>query len=335
MNGMRHTTRGKRGFDEKASENMANETPSMAMYAALKRFGVSNREAASFLLNTKLTFDGRMIQDRVDESSQLSRRIVRTRPGELAVGLFNNFHLTCPRLAQRLIEQTAVKSCGGDSIEASRRIVGAFSTTYADAMCDALVECGVDDFMYRNMVTYINHVDLSDEAGRAVLHVMLFVITGCVGNPNTASLLTVDYATQFLGADYQTAPTVIGNESGTSSRAGAGLGLVRMVGGRIKAGTRMHVLNPKGTEIGLLPQARHTVTDVGEDVSRRHAFAWREDGRWFLKDLGSKNGTRVIKGSSGAEVTLEPNGKPCEVHPTDTVCLGATTRFLVMPVLEP
>lgn len=334
--GINVTLRDRPGTRTKLKEgpHMANETPSMVMYAAFKHFGMSNRDVANLLINTKLTFDGRMIQDRVSESSQLSRRIVRTKPGDLTIGMFNNFHLTCPRLTNKLIECVAIKYCGGDLAAASRELSRQLSGECAEKMAAALSFYGIDEFMYRNMVSYINHVDLIDENGRAVLHTMLFTITGCVGSPNTASLLTMDYATEFLGADYQTAPTVITNEpAGAQLPSGAGLGVVRMVDGRIKAGTRMHVLNPEGTEIGLFPQAKHTVCDVGEDASRRHAFAWRQEGCWYLKDLGSTNGTHVIDGSTGAEVELEPNGAPYEIHPTDTICLGKTTRFLIMPVL--
>jgi len=311
------------------------ETPSMVMYAALKRFGLSNREAASLLLNTRLTFDGHMIKSRIDDSSQLSRRIVRTAPGELSIGLFNNFSLTCPRLASLLAEKRALKSCSGDINRASRELADELSGTCASAMAASLAVHGIDEFMYRNMVTYINHVELSDETGRTTLHLMLFVATGCIGNPETASLLTLDYAAQFLGADYQTAPTVISNvPSSSAGERNKGIGLVRMVDNRIVAGTRTHVLNPDGTEIGLFPQSRHTVADVGDDASRRHAYIWCEDDRWLVKDLGSTNGTQVIAGSSGEVTTLEPNGEPCELHPTDILCLGATTRFLTMPILE-
>ena len=305
------------------------------MYAAFKHFGMTYYDTANMLLNTQLTFDGRMIKDRIDESSQLSRRIVRTRPGDLSIGLFNSFHLTCPRLTSKIIGFLSLKHCKGDSKRATQMLIEEFSGDYANRMASALRSCNVDEFMYRNMISYINHVDLPDENGRAVLHVILFTVIGCVGNTNTASLLTVDYATQMLGADYQTAPTVIGNApTSARSRPSTGIGLLRIVDGHVKPGSPMHVLNPSGTEIGLFPQAKHTVSDVDGDVSRRHAYLWEENGCWYIKDLGSTNGTRLIEGATGNAFTLEPTGKPHEVSPTDTLCLGASTQFLVMPVLE-
>jgi hypothetical protein len=54
-------------------------------------------------------------------------------------------------------------------------------------------------------------------------------------------------------------------------------------------------------------------------VSRRHAQLWREGERWFLRDMGSRNGTRV-NGMSVIEAI--------EVRPGDRVSLGGATYRL-------
>ena len=56
-----------------------------------------------------------------------------------------------------------------------------------------------------------------------------------------------------------------------------------------------------------------------ECVSRRHAQLWREGGRWFLRDLGSSNGTRV----NGTRVV-----ERVEVRPGNRVSLGGATYRL-------
>jgi FHA domain-containing protein/uncharacterized protein DUF1707 len=56
-----------------------------------------------------------------------------------------------------------------------------------------------------------------------------------------------------------------------------------------------------------------------DSVSRRHAELWREAGRWYIRDLGSRNGTRV----NGLRV-LEPVG----VRPGDRITLGDATYRL-------
>ena len=59
---------------------------------------------------------------------------------------------------------------------------------------------------------------------------------------------------------------------------------------------------------------------VPEDcASRRHAEIWREGGRWFLRDLGSRNGTRL----NGMLVA-----GPVEIRAGDRVSLGGATYLL-------
>ena len=310
------------------------DTPSMVMYAAFKSCGMSNSESASQLLNTQLTFDGKMIRNRIDESSQLSRRVVRTTPGELSIGLFNDFHLVCPHLTKELIHNLAIRNCKGDVAKACQELIKQMSATYAEKMMTALNDYGVDSFLYENMISYFNHVDLPDDESRAVLLTMLFTITGCIGDPRTASVLTIDYASSFYGVEYQTAPTTIGAmPKKLHVPTNKTLGLVRVVEGCIKANARMHVLNHACTELGVLPESKHTVTEVEDDVSLRHALIWEEDGQWFLKDLGSTNGTRVTRGSTGETTKLEPNGAPYPIYPTDIIHLGSKTSFLIMPIL--
>jgi len=187
--------------------------------------------------------------------------------------------------------------------------------------------------MYRNMLVYIDHADLDQPQDRSLMLLMLFVVTGCTGNPHTASVIVVDYATNVLGSDYHTAQTIFCTPTADSTDdRSITLGLVRIVDGHILKDTPMHVLSPAGTTIGLMPNARHTVIDVGEDVSLEHARIWREDGSWLVRDLASTNGTRIIRHESGEVVTV--GNEPVAIDVTDTVCLGATTRFLVLPIME-
>ena len=74
-------------------------------------------------------------------------------------------------------------------------------------------------------------------------------------------------------------------------------------------GTRMLVGRAPNSDC-LLPE---------DCVSRRHAQVWRDGERWYLRDLGSRNGTRV----NGIRVT-----EPVEVRPGDRVSLGGATYRL-------
>jgi pSer/pThr/pTyr-binding forkhead associated (FHA) protein len=61
---------------------------------------------------------------------------------------------------------------------------------------------------------------------------------------------------------------------------------------------------------------------VPEDcASRRHAEIWRDGGRWFLRDLGSRNGTRLngmrvagrVEIRAGDRVSLGGRDVPAEL----------------------
>lgn len=318
-------------------------TPSSVMYAELKRLGMSNRDAAAALLNTQLTFDGQPLQARINESSQLSRRIVHTEPGEIPRGLFNSFHLSCPRIARAVIDEQSIERYHGDPDEAATGLLRSLAGAPSEKMLAALSERGIDGAVYRNMGSYIAHSDLPDNKDRFTLALMMFIVTGCLGNPRVASITVVDYATEVLGADFQTAQTVISAVAQpTELQTDPLLGLVRMVEGKIKAGAQMHVLNADGTEIGLLPKARHTIADVDADVSRRHARIWREKGTWFIEGLGSTNGTFLVSGVTSEEIVVElpraarvdgQKTTPVEIAATDILLLGSTTQFMVLPVM--
>ena len=312
------------------------KTPSATMYAALKECGISNREAAGTLLNTALTFDGRQLRDRIDESSQLSRRIVHTRPGEIPAELFCDFTQTCPAIEHQILRRLGVSRRTRREADPSQRLRQRLLADYAPAMEDALSACDVDPSLYRNMVTYLEQADLPREEDRTLLHLMLFVVTGCLGDPQAAADLLVPYATDTLGADFHTAHTVTSaNPYRAAKPVQLKLGIVRVVEGSIKAGSHIWTLDPAGTTIGLLAGSATDVTDVESDVSRQHARIWYEGGRWLLQDLGSTNGTHVISGASGLEskVGTDP-AEAVEIAATDTICLGASTRFVVMPLLS-
>ena len=69
--------------------------------------------------------------------------------------------------------------------------------------------------------------------------------------------------------------------------------------------------------LGRAPNCDCVLPD--ECVSRKHAQLWRDGERWFLRDIGSRNGTRV-NGVRVSEIT--------EVRPGDRVNLGGAVYRL-------
>jgi hypothetical protein len=77
---------------------------------------------------------------------------------------------------------------------------------------------------------------------------------------------------------------------------------------------------PRSTARMLIGRAPNCDCVLAEDcISRRHAHLWREGERWYLRDIGSRNGTRV----NGVRVT-----EAIEVRPGDRVSLGGATYRL-------
>ena len=325
---------------------MAHEnSPSAVMYAELKELGLKKQESAALLLDTKRSFGGGLLGDRVESPSQLTRNIVQTAPGELGRALFQDFGRSAQTALGRM---TAKMRRGGMSAsEANRVIAGRFSGKSAEAMQCALDEYGIDSSVYRNALAHIGGLELENETDRAALYVMLFLITGCLGNPAEAAQEVERFAANRVGSAFRTTEASWdGAETDECRDSGADdmlLGLMRIVDGKLKGGS-LHRLStsPDGTEIGALAAGADTITDVDADVSRHHARIYREGGRWFIVGLKSTNGTSIISGSDKLERTVEPPKKdrprdyvpePVEIRPSDTICLGVSTRYLVMPIV--
>lgn len=85
-----------------------------------------------------------------------------------------------------------------------------------------------------------------------------------------------------------------------------------------------------GTVVGSMVTEGDAVVDVDADVSKRHARIWLDGGKWYIQDLKSTNGTYLIRGDSKAECPVA--GEPVELFASDTICLGATTCFMVWDV---
>jgi len=320
----------------------SNVYPSTVMYTVLKELGLSHAKSARILLRTQTTFDGQPLARRIEDSSQLSRRIVHVAPGQIPRTLFEDFAASVPVLSSKLLGRFATAQPGATPEQAAdafivQRLFGAH-----ERMGRALsAEGGAS--AYANAAVCIGRLQLDSETDRVLLHLMLFVTAGCTGDAREAARIVEDYAASHLDVHFDTAETAISSvpESGTPD-VELSLGLARIVSGKIKAGTQLYRLDPNGTELGLLPEGENAVSDVDSDVSRRHARIWREGGRWYIEGLQSTNGTLLVTGADRAEIIVEPpralrspdyTSQPVEINATDIICLGATTRFMVMPSL--
>jgi len=69
--------------------------------------------------------------------------------------------------------------------------------------------------------------------------------------------------------------------------------------------------------------AKCSIVFPGVAVSREHARLWmREDGRWVVRDLGSRNGTALVRGGDGAPAVRLPDRQDTPVVAGDAILLA-------------
>ncbi|HAM16302.1 MAG TPA: hypothetical protein DCP91_10720 [Eggerthellaceae bacterium] len=328
----------------------ANENaPSSILYADLKDLGCKNYDVALILMETDRRFGDMVLLDRIESRSQLSRYIVHVAPGEMSEAFFKDFTRSAPAVLA-LIAQRQTK---GDVARVAPLVAERYRGASADAMRQALEAYGADGSVYRNALSHIDSLPLENEVQRALLFLMLFIVAGCTGDPHRAAKVVHDFAANYAGAAFRTVEASIAlNADSASHGAGEGdgadetdvrLGLMRIVGGKLKSGSSLYPLatDAAGSIIGSLASGPAAITDVDADVSREHARIYRTGQHWYIVGLNSTNGTSVISGADKVVRTVEPprgerprgyEPEPMEILPSDTICLGASTRFMVMPI---
>ena len=314
-------------------------TPSSVMYAEFKTMGLGNRQVAFALIDTSCTFGKMNMRERIESRDRLSRHIVHVAPGELQPELFRDFAQSGQTLTCAMIDK--MKANGG---EAARAVFERFSGLGAQHMIDVLDECGIESSAYRNALARLADLQGESMLSLAMAHVVLFVATGCTGDPFVGAQEAEKFASEELGEAFCTRESELGALT-HDIQALPRLAVVRVIDGCLKGGSSFHVLPSCGqsVEIGAIPSGEYAISDVDDDVSRHHARLTEKEGHWFLEGLGSTNGVSVIGGADKLEHVIEPprrlrnrnwKSEPYEVFPTDTICLGATTRFMVVPVLS-
>ena len=305
------------------------DTPSTVMYADLRSYGgLKNVDAARILLSAKLGPGGKTPRDRIESRTFLSREVVHASPEKVDPSIFADFFASTQTLYARVLAKA-----GG--ISALQGMTAHYGGPAAQEMIVSLEAFNLDAQIYRNEVTRLLHVRLRDDRDRPLLLFMLFCITGCLANPARAVKMVEDFAHSKLTQDLATVSVSVEDDMGMGGSAS--FGLLRVIGN--VAQPPIHPLNPAGSVIGSLATGMGAITDVGTDVSRIHAHVWFDGARWLCEGLGSTNGTFIILGEDKSTVVVEPPRKqrnpkasypPLELHESDMLCLGGSTRFLVL-----
>lgn len=217
-----------------------------------------------------------------------------------------------------------------------RRYSRALPGAAAAQMQGALAQFGLDSLLYGNEAQRLGRVRLRNESDRSTLALMLFVAAGCLADPAAAVATVEKFAQRFLAMDIGTVETSMGTQVMPDESGPLALGLLRIVNGAARP--PIYPLSPAGSTIGSLASGPNAITDVDVDVSRQHLRIWRDGSRWVCQGLGSTNGTMLISGADKSAQVVEPprSGRSKGTYPPvalergDILCLGRTTRFLVM-----
>lgn len=316
------------------------ETPSQILYADLRAFGhISNRAAALILLSPQTSVNGMPIRSRAGtDRTFLSREIVHARPGKYGLEAFNNL----PHATQQL--KMLVLSHLKDEEKDPASFGQHYRTDACRAMCSAITAAGLDGNLYRNALDKILASDDLPEAAKSHLAFMLFIAAGCLGNPLSAASIVDAYTIENYSCEISTPQTRVGDGYAAAAETQGHdicLGLLRIVNGEAKPPIHPLSTGPEGSVIGALASGAADVTDVGDDVSRRHARIWRENGSWWVEGLNSTNGTVFISGDTRQTTVVEPPRTergagsataPVRIAMSDVLRLGSTTEFLVMRI---
>lgn len=283
----------------------AHLTPCGALFAAMKKYGgMSYKELASLVLSGKPLADGRSPASRVSDRTWVSRFIVHAPVGSLQDRYFSDFGVSSLRIVARLKarEKRALSS---------EQILGFIVGDGGTMMKEALSAAHQDVALYDNVLARLIGGAGYTNDERVEIAMTLFVAAGCTANVRAAAQFAVNYARSIHGDNLATTPAAtLGDAQEASGRiAGApfALGLVRVVDGYVKGSA--HWVSPEGdgVEIGALALGEDDITNVGPRVSGRHAHVWcDEEGRWFVEDLGSRNGTVVISGVDRSKTVVAP-----------------------------
>ena len=304
----------------------AHLTPCGALFAVMKKHGgMSYKELASLVLSGKPLTDGRSPASRVSDRTWVSRFIVHAPVGSLQDRYFSDFGVSSLRIVSRLKarEKRALSS---------EQILGFIVGDGGTMMKQALSAAHQDVALYDNVLARLIGGAGYTNDERVEIAMTLFVAAGCTADVRKAARFAVSYAKSVHGDNLATTPAAsLGDADVAPDRermehARFALGLVRVVDGYVKGDARWVSPDSSGIEIGALALGEGDIADVGPRVSGRHAHVWcDEGGRWFVEDLGSRNGTVVVSGVDRGKIVVAPPKDEAGATVADSISASAKT----------
>ena len=296
------------------------------MFDIFKRHAhISHIELCTLILSTRPLADGRSAASRATDRSWVSRFIVRAPVGTLQERYFADFGTSATKILSHLrlrqrnpMEPAAVMDmvCGSSG----------------EGMCQALAEAHQDVNLYRNALSRLSQASELAPSERAEAVLVLFIAAGCSGNVRTSVTYAIDYADTTCGGGTSTPRSMSaeGRRADATERPRHPLGLLRVRDGYVVSAPLWIDPTSEGVEVGALVTGEGDITDVGDDVSARHAHIWCDEaGSWRIEDLGSTNGTMVVSGANRVCRQVEP-GRTAVLEPGDELKLGESTVYAIL-----
>lgn len=325
---------------------MVTTTPSpcTVFFDALKKYvGISYKETASLILSDKARSGSASPLSRATDRTWLSRYIVNAPVDAINESYFADFDKSALRLLSR------VKSSKKKALS-DMDVLSWLSGPIAKEMTDALRPYNDDAQSYANMLERLSHEGEFTESERTEIAMVLFLSAGCTASVEQAIGYAMQFAVAIHGGVVKT-PLITPNSTKAmfdstreEVRANSTLGLMRTTDNYVMGSPHWLCPNDSSSqdcdvEIGSLATGKGSISDVAPDVSGSHLHVFRRDGQWYVRDLGSKNGSILINGATRKSYVLAPPKKTrtsefefpvARIRPGDELVLGANTHFIVV-----
>ena len=286
-------------------------TPSSYMYSDLRSFGgITNKEAASELLTDQTPCGNGAPRDRINERTFLSRQIVHATPSQVHPEYYGDFHQSAQTITSKIASNLAMPC-------AYHEVIKHYGGQAAKEMGALLRHYSLDGNLYANAIRRINASPMPESSDKAVLLVMMFLITGCLADPEIAAKTTRSFMAKKLSFTFSTLQPELAHPDHVTkcSDKPTKLGLIRIDNDVACSPIYPLSTSKEGTIIGLLATGTQNINDVDIDVSRKHLRIFENESTWYAQGLGSTNGTTLISGDDKSITVIESQGSANKQYP--------------------
>ena len=303
------------------------------LFAFLKKHGhIKYAESATLLLSGKPLADGKSALMRAEEPTWLSRFIVNAPQETLHKSYFAPPSVSALKVISKLKDQTQMRNAKRDPLS----LLDSFGKT---AMADALEPYGQAKALFVNSYDRFRNAPGLSAREHLEAAMVLYVAMAVMGNVREAVLYTLEYSRSAWGSITSLTPcaTSMPKKDGSAKASIPPLGLLKINDGYSTGTTYWIVPSHEGSVLGSMALSESDISDVGPHVSAQHARIWSEEGGlWFVEDLDSTNGTKVVRGSdsftveNSADKDKGSGANRFKLMPGDQLCLADDTRFMVV-----